>query len=138
MILYNWARIVRESNGSGFKLLDIVRYITYKPRIKDYHDKNYYYSTVDWRGQSFLIHPERLFKNRKYFSDRHIIQYIGLAGLRNYTEYKVFKKETLDLLACKGKEDLINNNSLLHLEDENIHFLFEEATTYEEGLTLWD
>ena len=85
-------------------------------------------ASVDYSGDSFLINPKLLLRNRKNHKDIHIVEYIGLASLRNYSDYVVTSNKTLDLLACVGKEDLIKNNSLLHIADGKVYFKYEEAS----------
>jgi hypothetical protein len=41
------------------------------------------------------------------------------------------KDTTLDLLHFTGDEDSIKNNRLLRIENDRIHFLFEEITLKE-------
>lgn len=128
VILYNWRKIYTECDRSSKEILKVIRYLTFKPKILTKKHRYYRISKVDWRGHSFLLHPEELFYNRVHYNDLEIVHYVGLASLRNYGEYKVRGTKTLDLLACKGKEDIININRLLYAENGKVHFLFEEDT----------
>ncbi len=134
MLLFNWKQVLRESRRSNAELLKIMTYLTFKPKIYSKYDMYYKYSTVNWSGSSFLRNPKPLFIHRKSFPDKQIVEYIGLASLRNYPEYVMQGILTLDLLACSRKEDLINNNRLLSIENGEIHFLYEEA---QEGDKEW-
>jgi len=127
MLLFNWKKVLKESRRSNAELLKIMTYLTFRPKIYSLYDPFLEYSFKDWSGNSFLRNPEPLFINRKRFPDKQIVEYIGLASLRNYSEFVMTGKLTLDLLACAGKEDLIDNNRLLLLKDGEIHFLYEEA-----------
>lgn len=125
MVLFNFRKILIESGRSGHEFLRIFKYVTYKPKFL--YGRNKTYAEKDWSGNSFLINPKLLLRNRKNHKDMHIIEYIGLASLRNYSDYAVRGTTTLDLLACYGKEDIINNNSLLYTENGKLHFKYEEA-----------
>jgi hypothetical protein len=95
------------------------------------HDRIYKFWTKSFHGHSFLVNPEALFIQRRRYSDGEIAQYAGIASLRNYFEYQKNKDTTLDLLHFTGNEDSIKNNRLLRIENDRIHFLFEEITLKE-------
>jgi len=127
MLLFNWKKVVRESRHSNAELLKIMSYLTFKPTIYSINDPYFKYTEIDWSGGNFLINPKPLFINRKRFPDKQIVEYIGLASLRNYSEYVALGETTLDLIICPDREDLINNNRLLQLKNGKIYFLYEEA-----------
>ncbi len=129
MILFSWSQVLIQSRKKVLKIIEIIDYITYKPVPFDKETNIYSYSQIDWRGDSFLLHPEPLLRlrygTRDY--DLDIAHYIGLASLRNYSEFKTTNKLSLDLLACLGMEEIINKNSLLYIEDDVVRFKYEEA-----------
>lgn len=125
MILFDWNRVYKHSNKSARRLLSIIRYITYRPIPQDLKDINYQLSLIDWSGLSYLINPEPLFENRADYWDASIVQYIALASLRNYSDYRTLGKTTLDLYIIEGKEEKIKHNSLLFIKDGQVHFKFE-------------
>jgi len=128
VLFFNAKKILTASNGSTREFLKIFRFITFKPKHAfSEKDKTYKYRSQNWKGDSFLINPEMLFTNRALYKDREIVEYILLASHRNYGEYKLLGKTTLDLLAYRGKEDIIKNNRLLQIKNGEIYFLFEEA-----------
>lgn len=127
LIFFNWRKIYLLCDKSSIEILKVIRYLTLKPKILTKKHRYYRISKVDWRGHSFLLNPKPLFENRHKYDDLEIVHYIGLASLRNYGEYKISGKKTLDLLACLGKEDIINNNRLLYVENNQVHFIYEEA-----------
>ena len=51
--------------------------------------------------------------------------------LFTHDKYQKNKDTTLDLLHFTGDEDSIKNNRLLRVENDRIHFLFEEITLKE-------
>jgi hypothetical protein len=128
MVFYNWRRIYALTKGSSFKIFDVIEYLTYRKLPWNKLSKHYWVSQHDWHGDSFLINPRDLLEQGQLITTkRDIAEYVGLASMRNYAEYKVFGDPTLDFLACSGKEDIIQRNRLLRLEDGRVHFLYEDA-----------
>lgn len=127
MILFNWKRIHKYSGGSVREILTIIHLLTYQLPPKNKQDPSYKYYGINFAGDSFLVNPEMLFRTRRQYEDKELAQYIGLASLRSYGEYKAFKTTTLDFLACKGKKDIIDKNRLLWLESDKVHFKYEEV-----------
>jgi hypothetical protein len=131
MLFYNWEKVKRESNGSVKDIMTILHILTYKLPPVNRHDRIYKFWTKSFHGDSFLVNPEALFIQRRRYSDAEIVQYAGIASLRNYFEYQKTKDTTLDLLHFTGDEDSIKNNRLLRIEGYYIHFKFEEITLKE-------
>lgn len=127
MILYSWKKIYEKSNGKVGKILDIIEFITYKQVPRNKYDKNYDLSRVNWSGENFLVHPEKLLENGEGYSKKEMAQYVGLASLRNYAEYKVVGKTTLDLIQSPLSQDTLQRNRLLRIEDDKIFFKWEDT-----------
>ena len=128
MLLYNWKKIQKESNGNVKDILTILHILTYKLPPVNRHDRIYKFWQKSFHGHSFLVNPEPLFIQRRRYSDSEIAQYAGIASLRNYYEYQKTKDTTLDLFHFTGNEDIIESNRLLWIEGDSIHFKFEEIT----------
>jgi len=128
MLLYNWKKIKRESNGNVKDILTILHILTYKLPPVNRHDRIYKFWQKSFHGHSFLVNPEPLFIQRRGNSDSEIAPYAGIASLRNYYEYQNTKDTTLDLFLFTGNQDIIESNRLLWIEDDSIHFKFEEIT----------
>lgn len=126
MIFFNWKKVAHYSKGSSGKLVNIIKYITERPIPENRLSLYYVYSTIKWKGDSFLVNPESMLYYRHRYSDIEIADYVGFASLRPYPEYKIMGKTTLDFLAWRGKEDLIEDNRLLYIENGQLHFLYEE------------
>lgn len=126
MLLYNWKKIKKESNGNVKDILTILHILTYKLPPVNRHDRIYKFWQKSFHGHSFLVNPEPLFIQRRRYSDSEIAQYAGIASLRNYYEYQNTKDTTLDLFLFTGNQDIIENNRLLWIEENSIHFKFEE------------
>ena len=75
---------------------------------------------------------QALFIQRNLYSDREIVEYAGVASFRNYNNYVRTKDTTLDLIMYPLDESIIENNRLLWIEDDKIHFKFEEITDLKE------
>ena len=125
MLLYDWKKIKKESNGNVKDIMTILHILTYKLPPVNRHDRIFKFWQKSFHGNSFLVNPEPLFIQRRRYSDSEIVQYAGIASLRNYYEYQKTKDTTLDFLYF-GKEDIIESNRLLWLEGDRIHFKFEE------------
>ena len=131
MLFYNWEKILRESKGSVKDILTILHILTYKLPPVNRYDRKFKFWTKSFHGNSFLVNPKPIFIQRRRYSDSELVQYAGIASLRNYFEYQKNKDTTLDLLHFNGNEDSIKNNRLLRIENDRIHFLFEEITIKE-------
>jgi hypothetical protein len=129
MILYNWTVILSHGSHSAKRIISIIDYITFRPIPWEQEDPAWKFQTINWSGSSFLLRPKELIRSgySGKYSKKEMAQYVWLASLRNYPEFKITGKLSLDLLACLGKEDIINNNSLLQLVDDQVYFKFEEA-----------
>ena len=127
MLLYDWKKIKKESDGNVKDIMTILHILTYKLPPVNRHDRIFKFWQKSFHGDSFLVNPEPLFIQRRRYSDSEIAQYAGIASLRNYYEYQKTKDTTLDFLYF-GREDIIESNRLLWLEGDRIHFKFEEIT----------
>jgi hypothetical protein len=132
MIFYNWKKIREETNGKVGDIVSVLYILTYRkdPPINR-NDRRFKYWTKSFYGTSFLLNPEPLLIQRNRYSDVEIAQYAGIASLRNYFDYRSKKDTTLDLLHYTGKEEILIQNRLLYVENDRIHFKFEEVTTGE-------
>ena len=128
MILYNWKKILRHAGHSSKRILLIVETMLSTSIPRNRFDPKYKYYYTDFSGHSFLINPERLLFHRDRYRDKEIADYIGLASFRNLGEYKATGKLTLDLAHSPIGQDIINKNRLLHIEGNDIHFLYEDYT----------
>jgi len=132
MIFYNWKKILKESNGKVSNIITILDILTYKKLPVNRKDRRFRFWQKSFHGDSFLLQPEALLVQRARYSDLEIAQYAGIASLRNYFEYQSRKNTTLDLMHYTGNEDIINQNRLLRIENERVHFKFEEIKNLKE------
>jgi hypothetical protein len=110
-------------------ILDI---LTYRIPPSNYYDPKFKFWTKKWGGHSYLLNPEALFIQRRFFSDREIAEYAGVASFRSYNHYVTTKDTTLDLIRYPLSEDIIKNNRLLEIKGDKIHFKFEEIRDLKE------
>jgi len=95
---------------------------------RNVYDPVYKYYNTDFSGHSFLVNPEYLLMFRYKWKDKELADYIGLASFRNSGEYKVTGKLTLNLSHSPMGKDALNNNRLLRIVQNEIHFLYEDYT----------
>lgn len=128
LVLFDWKKIKRYSNNEVDKILLVMYYITYRPVPKNIRDPFHHVSQKNWGGTSFLVNPEMLFENQHGYTKKEVAEYIALASFRNYGDYKATKTTTLDLFAVNiPDKSLIENNRLLTLKDNKIHFKWESV-----------
>lgn len=131
MIKYNWAKILKVTEGDSNSIVLIVHMLTY-PRVpSSYRDPTYKYYGQSFEGFSFLLNPEKLLTERLKYTNREAAEYVAVASYRNYLEYNKTGDTRLHLIDFPLFEEIINNNRLLHMADGTIHFKFEEALNNE-------
>lgn len=128
MLLYSWKKILKQSGGSSRRIVTILKAITQRELPKHVYDPVYKYYYTDFSGNSFLANPDALLINRYKWREKEIADYIGLASFRNTGEFMATGKITLDLSHSPMRQDAINNNRLLRIENNEIYFLYEDYT----------
>jgi hypothetical protein len=127
MLFYNWEKIFESSEGNPQTMYSIVKMMYLNEIPKNKYDKIYKYANKSFIGQSFLLHPDVLLYNSYKHSFREIAQYLALASVRPYVDYVTTGELTLDLDLVEIPLELFTDNSLLHVEDGKLHFLYEEV-----------
>ena len=131
MIKYNWAKILKVTEGDSNSIVLIVHMLTYPKVPSSYRDPTYKYYGQSFEGFSFLINPERLLTERLKYTNREAAEYVAVASYRNYLEYNKTGDTRLHLIDFPLFEEIINNNRLLHMKNGTIRFKFEEALNNE-------
>ena len=126
MLLYDWNKIFAKTGSNPVEIVRVLKMLVEKQIPYNRYDKIYKYSDVDFNGDSFLIHPDVLLFNSYKYSYRDVCIYVALASRRPYAEYKVSGKRTLDMLHLPEEPIIMEDYSLLYIEDEEIHFVYEE------------
>jgi len=131
MIKYNWAKILKVTEGDSNSIVLIVHMLTYPSFPTSYKDPTYKYYGQSFEGFSFLLNPERLLTERSKYTNREAAEYVAVASYRNYLEYNKTGDTRLHLIDFPLFEEIINNNRLLHMKNGTIRFKFEEALNNE-------
>lgn len=127
MVYYDWRKVYRKSGGSSKQIILILKAMIKESLPRNLYDPLYKYYYEDFSGDSFLLQPSLLIHNEFRYRPKEVAEYIGLASFRNYAHYCATKDATLDLLHSPVSEDTINNNRLLRIENNRIHFLYEKS-----------
>ena len=127
MVLFNWKKIYREAQGSTVKCVEILDMITYKKVPFNSYDPLYRYRNKNFSGDSFLLQPEILLENGFRYSPREIAVYVAVASRRKLADYVAFGEKTLSINHAPQVNKLIEDNRLLYMEGNQIHFVYEEA-----------
>jgi hypothetical protein len=128
MLLFSWKKVFYHAGGKPKEIVQILNMLTYKDIPFSKRDKKYKYMDIDFSGQNFLLHPEVLLYNAYKHTNRDIAIYISLASLRSTAAYLAHKVLTLDLLhAPEGFASYLDDPSILPIENDVIHFIYEEA-----------
>ena len=130
MLLYDWRKIYKKSGGNVVEIFCIFEMLVKKSIPLYRGDKLYKYSKADFNGLRFLAHPDVLLYNSYKHSYKDIAAYIATASFRSLAEYAATQTTTLELLHIPFADFLVENiktNSLLRIEDDLVHFLYEEV-----------
>jgi|TARA_B110000908_G_scaffold148238_1_gene180575 hypothetical protein len=128
MFYFDWKKVYDSVDGNISRCNLIMEMLIKKQIPRNKYDRIYQYSQKDYSGTSFLVHPDVLVYNAFRYPTADIAVYYALASLRSLPEYLVSQKVTLDLLHLPVDHDRIINNRLLRIEEDGIHFLYEEVT----------
>jgi len=132
MLLYDWKKIFEASAGNVNAILLIFKMLVNKETPKNKRDKIYMFSAMDFSGESFLLHPDVLLYNSYKYSNRDVAQYLAIASFRSLAEYKIDGELALDIVYLSNSLlEFINENSLLRIKGDKIHFIYEEVNQKE-------
>jgi len=127
MLFYDWKKMFDAAEGSPLAVFIIFKMLVTRAIPKNKYDDIYKYASKHFNGESFIVHPDVLLHNSYKHDYREIAQYLALASLRPYADYSITGDTTLDLLQCEVDQELFNDNSLLHIKNGKVHFLYEEV-----------
>ena len=114
--------------GNSSAIVTLIANITYPSLPRNVRDPIYRLAQINWLGDSFLLHPEKLLSNRSKFGDTELAQYVALASFRSYAEYEATKRRSLNMLLSPVSTELIDNHRLLSRVEDEIFFCWEEVT----------
>ena len=128
MFLFGWEKVFDAADGSPVECCRIMEMLIKRRIPTNRYDPIYKYSNRKFSGSSFLVHPDVAVLNAYKHSHRELAIYYALASMRSMADYIATQKTTLDILHSPVDLDLIKDNSLLRIEGDQIHFLYEEVT----------
>ena len=128
MLLFNWKKIYKETDGSVSQCLEVLDMMVYKKIPYNSYDSIYKYRNKDFSGDSFLLQPEILLENSFRFDPKEVAVYVALAARRKLADYLAFGEKTLSMRHAPQLNKLIEENRLLYIDEWNkLHFIYEEA-----------
>ena len=127
MVLYNWLKIYEAAQGNAFIVFIILKMLVGKEIPQNKYDKTYEFSKLNFSGESFMLHPDILLYNAYKYEYSEIAQYVALCSLRPFEDYKATGKIDLNLLTVDVDHSIFKDNSLLHIDDDILHFKYEEV-----------
>lgn len=131
MLLFDRAKVFSVANGKPSAMVRIYKMLTYDEVPKNYNDPIFYYSLHNFKGNSFMLHPDVLLYNSYKYSNYDIAIYFTLASLRSYAKYLVDGTITLDLKDSPiDPRDFLENQELISIKDGVLHFLYEDSGTF--------
>lgn len=128
-LFYNWDLIKKNS------IKEIIAYLHYK-HYRQAKDKYTWPAvcSIMHKGRKsyndcFILYPNRLLGNVQRQKPLYIYQYLELAALRNYVDYKLMGESSLPVAYATANgytvEQLVNNY-LITIRDDKIHFKYED------------
>ena len=128
MLLFDWKKVFDTAAGSIYNCNMIMEMLIKGSIPKNKYDPIYTFSQKNFSGNSFLVHPEFLLYLSHKYEQKEICMYYALASLRSLSDYYASNKTTLDPLHCPVDLDDIKDNRLLIVLEDEITFIYEEAT----------
>jgi len=128
MLLFDWKKVFDTAAGSIYNCNLIMDMLIRGAIPKNKRDPIYKFSQKNFSGNSFLVHPEFLLYHSYKYEQKEICMYYALASLRSLSDYYASNKTTLDPLHCPVDLDDIKDNRLLIVLEDEITFIYEEAT----------
>jgi hypothetical protein len=129
MLLYNWKKTFETTEGNASDCVLIFKMLTMGLIPKNRYDRIYKFYMKDYKGESFLAHPEVLVYNLYKYTNIEVGQYLALASMRSLADYLATGNTALDLFHNNIDRLLFQNNRLLTIENDIMTFLYEEVPT---------
>ncbi len=127
MIFFDWKKVQKLSGGKSENVVRILAIHTYNIRMprKNKNISRFYNHNLS--GDSYLLNPREIFKNKLQVTFNNMALYIELASLRNYLDYKWYGVKSLPLKYTEIDRKLLDENPLLEVDgQDNITFYYEE------------
>ena len=127
MIFFDWKKVQKLSGGKSKNVVRLLAILTYDIKMprKDKNISQFY--NQDISGDSYLLNPREIFKNKLQVNLDDMALYIELASRRNYLDYKWYGVKSLPLKYTEIDRAAIEDNPLLSIDGhDNITFYYEE------------
>lgn len=119
-LFFNLENLEKES-GDDYRRFVKLLYNKYYGKLPNKRDKAV---KLNLNGTSFLLNPAPLFSET--VDTAHLIQYIKLAGMRDYTMYKQYGVASLPLSYFPDVNlNNIKHNPLIKITEDEIFFKYE-------------
>lgn len=130
ILFFNLEKLEKLAGANPNKFIKLLEY-----HYKDIGTKSKYNpSRLSLKGSSFLLNPTPLFNNQ-IVDIHYIIQYVKLAGRRDYALYLTHKFTALDTSFFPDLDiNKIKTNPLLTFNNKLINFKYEELNN---GTKIW-
>ena len=126
MIFFDWKKVQKLSGGKSKNVVRLLAILTYDIKMprKDKNISQFY--NQDISGDSYLLNPREIFKNKLQVNLDDMALYIELASLRNYLDYKWYGVKSLPLKYTEIDLAVLKENPLLEIDgQDNITFYYE-------------
>lgn len=119
-MFFDLNKLQKQSKGDPHVMVKMLENFFYRKYPKNSKDiKNF--SKVSLHGDSFILNPEALFNSKVDINYK--VQYIILAAKRDYTFYKLYSVEYLDLSYFPDLNlDKIKYNPLIRVDGNKLIF----------------
>lgn len=127
MIFFDWKKVQKLSGGKSKNVVRLLAILTYDIKMprKDKNISQFY--NQDISGDSYLLNPREIFKNKLQVNLDDMALYIELASLRNYLDYKWYGVKSLPLKYTEIDRAVLKETPLLEIDgQDNITFYYEE------------
>ena len=127
MIFFDWKKVQKLSGGKSKNVIRILAILTYDIKMPRNNKNISQFYNQDISGDSYLLNPREIFKNKLQVTLDDMALYIELASLRNYLDYKWYGVKSLPLKYTEIDRKLLDENPLLEVDgQDNITFYYEE------------
>jgi len=132
MLLYDFEKIIETCNKNVNDVFDVLDMLTHKTIPNNKFDRLYKWANINFKGQSFMLHPEVVFYNSYKYTKKEVVQYFGIAAFRLTSLYIAQQTVTIKAVNLPLDRNLYIENRLLSIDDRGIvHFKYEEVTKKE-------
>ena len=126
MIFFDWKKVQKLSGGKSENVVRIIAIHTYNIRMPRNNKNISRFYNHNLSGDSYLLNPREIFKNKLQVTFNNMALYIELASRRNYLDYKWYGVKSLPLKYTEIDLAVLKENPLLEIDgQDNITFYYE-------------